>query len=230
MPINSPPKPTRCSSVLGVSSTWSRPGRSTLPRGQKTGARTLNHISGNSGAGYTDCVEALLLRRGPAAAGLVDAMEILQVHREWPPLDRATFDDRFLYPEWRAGVVLPKEPHVYRFRQFETALFFEVVDALKGGDTTSPALPTTARLRMTISQSNRSLRRWPSSSRTEASRTSQGVCPWAPRATTAGSDLDGTAVGTDRTVVLRPDGKHIAPRLTGIEPPLSALRLAEAIQ
>ena len=80
-------------------------------------------------------VEALPLRSGPTAAGVVDALKILPIHRERPPDEFvATFDDRLLDPEWRAGVVLPKETHVYRFWRLETATFFELVDALKGGD------------------------------------------------------------------------------------------------
>ena len=177
-------------------------------------------------------VEALPLRRGPAGEGLVNAIEILQFHRE-RPCDEfvATFDDRFLDPEWRAGVVVPKEPHVYRFRQLETAAFFELVDALKGGDIyvegaanygafTDDIFPIESQPEA-VAQFLKD-RGFPDSAKEYVrglrERLQQEVI-WMEH-----------AVGTDRTVVLRPDGKPIAPRPTGIKPPLSAQQLAEAIQ
>jgi hypothetical protein len=46
----------------------------------------------------------------------------------------ARLEDRFLDPECHADVIVPEEPGVYHFRPLETATFFELVEALKGGD------------------------------------------------------------------------------------------------
>jgi hypothetical protein len=56
----------------------------------------------------TPRIRLLSLQSGPAAKGIRDAMEHLQIFRERPPAEFvATFEDRLLDPEWRAGAVLP---------------------------------------------------------------------------------------------------------------------------
>jgi len=177
-------------------------------------------------------VEALPLQGGPATAGILNAMEYIQNHRERPPDEFvATFDDGFLDPEWRAGVVLPKEPGVYRFRPLETAAFFELVDALKGGDIylegaanygafTDDIFPIESEPEA-VAQFIKD-RGFPTSAQEYVNglrdRLQREVL-WMEH-----------AVGTGQTVLLRPDGKPIAHRPKGVRPPLSAQQLAEAIQ
>jgi hypothetical protein len=177
-------------------------------------------------------VDALPLATCSDAAGILDARSHLQCTRERPPdyLD-ATFEDRFLDPEWRAGVIIPEEPGVYRFRPLETATFFELVDALKGGDIyvegvanygafTEDIFPIDSEPGA-VAQFLKD-RGFPNSAH-------EYVRDLRERPQRAVLSIE-HAVAPDQTVLLRPDGQPITPRPLGIKPPLSAQQLAEAIQ
>jgi TnpA family transposase len=177
-------------------------------------------------------VDALPLAAGPDAAGILDAMGHLQCTRERPPdLVEATFEDQFLDPEWRAGVIVPEEPGVYRFRPLETATFFELVDALKGGDIYEEGAANYGAFTEDI---------FPIESQPEAVAQFLKDRGFPDSAQEYVRDLRERlhrdvlsmehAVGTDQTVLLRPDGQPITPRPRGIKPPLSAQQLAEVIQ
>jgi hypothetical protein len=177
-------------------------------------------------------VDALPLAACPDAAGILDAMSHLQCIRERRP-DRliATFDDRFLDPEWRAGVIAPKEPGVYRFRPLEAATFFELLDALKGGDIYVEGAANYGAFTEDI---------FPIDSQPEAVAQFLKDRGFPNSAHEYVRDIREQlqrevlsiehAVGTDQTVLLGPDGQPITPRPRGIKPPLSAQQLAEAIQ
>jgi len=177
-------------------------------------------------------VDALPLAASPDAAGILDAMDHLQDFHDRPADElKATFNDRFLDPEWRAAVAVPEEPDVYQRRALEVATFFELVDGLKAGDIHVEGAANYGAFTDDI---------FPIDSEPDlvALYLRDRGLPDTAEDFVRGlrADLDRDVIGLEqsvrvhRTVELGPDGQPIVRRPAGITPPQSAKDLAETIQ